>query len=56
MKITISILTVSDRCSQGVAEDVSGRTIKELVLSCPELTVLRYGIVPDDKDKIQVSD
>jgi molybdopterin adenylyltransferase len=49
--ITVAILTVSDSCSRGEREDISGRTIEEMLPRHQFETVAR-GIVPDDRDEI----
>lgn len=54
-RVRLSILTISDRCSQGLALDSSGRALKDLATSSNFATVSRYAIVPDDEDKIKVS-
>ena len=48
---TISILTVSDKGSQGKREDKSGEAIKEIV-SQIDARVVDYAIVPDERDII----
>jgi molybdenum cofactor synthesis domain-containing protein len=45
--IEIAILTSSDRCSKGEAEDVSGRLIAEMVKTIGG-RVAAYDIVPDE--------
>ncbi|MBQ3537110.1 MAG: MogA/MoaB family molybdenum cofactor biosynthesis protein [Clostridia bacterium] len=45
-----SVLTVSDRCSGGVAEDRSGRLLSELLAPFGE--VKEYKIVPDEMKDI----
>lgn len=45
-----SVLTVSDRCSGGVAEDKSGRLLSELLAPFGE--VKEYKIVPDEMKDI----
>lgn len=55
MNIKVSVLTVSDRCSQGLAEDGSGRALRDLISDCDQLSLSRYAIVPDDGDRIKVS-
>lgn len=45
--IEIAVLTSSDRCSRGEAEDVSGRLIAEMVKTIGG-RVAAYDIVPDD--------
>jgi molybdopterin adenylyltransferase len=49
--IKAAILTVSDSCAEGKREDVSGRTIEEL-LSTQGYEIRPRKIVPDDKDAI----
>lgn len=48
----LGILTISTSGYRGTREDVSGKTIEEL-LPVPEYEVLRYEIVPDDRDMIE---
>ena len=48
---TISILTVSDKGSQGKREDKSGEAIIEIV-SQMDARVVDYAIVPDERDII----
>ena len=50
--ITVAILTVSDRCSRGERADASGPAIRELVAEQMGGTVVREGIVPDERDQI----
>ena len=45
--IEIAVLTSSDRCSRGEAEDVSGRLISEMVKTIGGRTAA-YDIVPDE--------
>ena len=49
--IRVAILTVSDTCSQGEREDISGQTIKDML---PEdsFEICRKKIVADDHEKI----
>ncbi len=49
--IRVAILTVSDSCSQGEREDISGQTIKDML---PEdsFEICRKKIVADDHEKI----
>jgi len=49
--ITVAIVTVSDSCSRGEREDVSGRTIEEM-LSRNGFAVASRGIVADDREAI----
>jgi molybdopterin adenylyltransferase len=46
--IRVAILTISDSCSRGQREDVSGRTIEEM-LPRDRFAVRGRGIVPDDR-------
>lgn len=50
--IKAAILTVSDSCAEGNREDVSGRTLEEL-LSTQGYEIRPRKIVPDDKDAIE---
>lgn len=50
MKISIGIITVSDRCSRGEREDESGPVIKEAVKSLGK--VVEYRIIPDERGLI----
>lgn len=49
--IKVAILTVSDSCSQGEREDISGQTIKDML---PEdrFEIYRKKIVADEHEKI----
>jgi len=49
--IRAAIVTVSDSCSWGEREDVSGRTIEEM-LPPGRFTVTGRSVVPDDRDGI----
>ena len=49
--ITVAILTISDSCARSEREDISGRTIEEL-LPREQFAVASKGIVPDDRDVI----
>jgi molybdopterin adenylyltransferase len=49
---TVSILTVSDKGSQGKREDKSGETIRE-IFSQIDARVLDYAIVPDERELIK---
>ena len=49
--ITVAIVTVSDSCSRGEREDISGRTIEQM-LPRDRFAVASKGIVPDDRDAI----
>lgn len=48
----IAILTVSDRASKGIYQDLSGKKIEEIIKNkLPEAEIQRK-IVPDEKDEI----
>ena len=49
--IRAAILTVSDSCSEGTRDDLSGPAIKE-ILEANEFEVCQTEIVPDDHDAI----
>ncbi len=48
---TVSILTVSDRCSRGEREDKSGEAIREII-SQLGARVMDYATVPDERELI----
>jgi len=50
--IKVAILTVSDSCSQGDREDVSGQTIKD-ILSAENFETCEYKIVADEHRSIK---
>ena len=50
--IKVAILTVSDSCSQGEREDVSGQTIKNM-LSFDKFEICQYKVVPDERENIK---
>ena len=52
MPISVGILTISDRCSRGEAEDASGPVIHEWVLSQLGAEVKLQGVVPDEQEQI----
>ena len=49
--IRVAILTVSDSCAQGKREDVSGRTIKDMLVE-DRFEICQKKIVADDHEKI----
>ncbi len=51
--IALGILTISDRCSRGESEDVSGPAIREWVAQNLNAEVKRVGCVPDDRELIR---
>ena len=52
MAIRVGILTVSDRCSRGEAQDASGPVIRQLVTERLAGQVVREGCVPDERKQI----
>jgi len=48
MPITVAVLTVSDRCARGVAQDVSGPAIVELAKKALGAQVVATACVPDE--------
>ena len=52
--IRVAVLTVSDSCSQGTRDDVSGRTIQE-TLPDGVFAVTVKEVVPDDQDAISAA-
>jgi molybdenum cofactor synthesis domain-containing protein len=50
--ITVAILTVSDRSSRGERPDASGPVIREMVTEQMGATVVREGVVPDERQAI----
>ena len=49
--IKVFVLTVSDRCARGEREDISGRTIEEM-LPADTFQVCERRISPDDRDTV----
>jgi molybdopterin adenylyltransferase len=49
---TVGILTLSDKGSRGERVDVSGPTIRDIVTAKFECKVVRYEVIPDEKDII----
>jgi molybdopterin adenylyltransferase len=49
----IAILTVSDRSSQGLRDDESGRVVRELVLDALQAEIVDYRVVPDERPAIE---
>jgi len=50
--IKVGILTISDKGSRGEREDLSGKTIKDIIVRI-EGTVEYYKIIPDEKEMIK---
>ncbi len=49
--MNIAILTISDKGSRGQRQDKSGEVIRDR-LSQVESTIIKYEVVPDERDKI----
>ena len=49
----VGVLTISDRCSQGQAEDKSGPKLVEIVTKELGWVVTQQSIVPDEIDEIK---
>lgn len=50
--ITLAILTISDKASQGIREDKSGNLIREIFKNTTTKLV-HYEVIPDEKEVIQ---
>ncbi len=50
--ITVGVLTISDGAARGEREDVSGKTIRELVAQIPGAIISAGSIVPDEVEQI----
>ena len=48
----VGILTVSDRCSRGEAEDTSGQSLADFFSDKPAFKVSQRLCVPDEKQQI----
>ena len=51
-RLTVGVLTISDRCSRGETEDRSGPLIAELVRERLQAEVTVAACVPDDREQI----
>ena len=51
--VRVCILTVSDSCSAGLAEDTSGPLLRQLVLEDARLEVAEAAVVPDNVEDIR---
>jgi len=49
--LTVGILTISDKGSRGEREDLSGQTIREMIVKLPS-QVVAFEVVPDEKEII----
>ena len=49
---SVVVLTISDKCSKGQREDVSGKIVQELVKKLPG-EVKKYEVIPDEPDMIK---
>jgi len=46
------VVTVSDRCARGLAEDTAGPTAAQMLEANLDLHIYRYAVVPDEQDEI----
>lgn len=46
------VVTVSDRCARGLAEDTAGPAVARMLEEHLDLRVYRYAVVPDEQDEI----
>jgi len=51
----VAVLTVSDRCSRGQAEDTSGPALQALCRKCFQADIVEIGCVPDDPETIEAT-
>jgi molybdenum cofactor synthesis domain-containing protein len=51
----VAILTVSDRSSQGVRDDLSGQVIRDLLAAHLDAEVVAYRVVPDEQPQIEAA-
>lgn len=54
MTLRIAILTSSDRCSRGEAEDTSGRALATMS-EARGWEVVAYAVVPDDREALETA-
>jgi molybdenum cofactor synthesis domain-containing protein len=52
MSIRVGILTISDRCSRGEAQDLSGPVMRQIVTEHLDAKVELEAVVPDERDQI----
>lgn len=52
MSFTFGVLTISDRCFRGEAEDTAGPALARLLQERLAATPARTGLVPDERDEI----
>lgn len=53
-KFSAGVITISDTCWAGTAIDTSGPHLKDLLETQCHPTSIRYELVPDDQNKIEV--
>ena len=49
---TVAVLTISDKCSKGQREDMSGKIVQDLVKNLPG-EVIKYEVIPDESEMIK---
>ncbi|HAH21024.1 MAG TPA: molybdenum cofactor biosynthesis protein, partial [Candidatus Omnitrophica bacterium] len=47
-----AVLTISDRCSRGEREDISGKVIQELIRGI-SFELVQYEVIPDEAELIK---
>lgn len=53
MTVTVGVLTVSDRCSRGEEQDISGPLLCQLVVERLGAAVVQMAVVPDERELIR---
>ena len=48
----VAVLTISDRCSRGEREDMSGKVAQDMLKQLP-LEIVKYEIIPDEPQMIK---
>lgn len=52
MYYKVAVLTISDKCSKGQRDDISGKIVAESIKSLPA-EVVKYEIIPDEPEMIK---
>lgn len=50
--IKVGVITISDRASSGLRDDLSGPAIKEILTKFNELKIANYIVIPDEEKNI----
>lgn len=48
----VAVLTISDKCSNGLREDKSGKIVQEVIKQLPA-EVVKYEVIPDEPEMIK---